>query len=67
MEEPKKVLRAQYLGSCQVSRAAGMDVLNEAIQQLSAAPPETWQSVSISVAPSMISISQPTVSSLPHR
>lgn len=58
MEEPKKVLRAQYLGSCQVNKATGMDTLNEAIDQLSSTPQDTWIPVSIAVAPSMISISQ---------
>lgn len=58
MEEPKKVLRAQYLGSCQVNKATGMDVLNDAIEQLSNSPQDTWIPVSIAVAPSMISISQ---------
>lgn len=34
MEEPKKVLRAQYLGSMQVSQATGMEVLNDAIDHI---------------------------------
>ncbi|KAL0273351.1 UNVERIFIED_CONTAM: hypothetical protein PYX00_006040 [Menopon gallinae] len=58
MEEPKKVLRAQYLGSYQVSKATGMDVLNEAIDQLANTPQEFWVPVNVAVAPSMISISQ---------
>lgn len=62
MEEPKKVIRAQYLGSCQVNKATGMDVLNDAIEQLSSAGQDSWVSVSIAVAPSMISISQSGVS-----
>lgn len=57
MEEPKKILKAQYLGSCQVNKATGMDILNEAIDQLSHTPEDTWINVSIAVAPSMISIS----------
>lgn len=57
MEEPKKTLKAQYLGSCQVNKATGMDVLNEAIDQLSRTPQESWINVSVAVAPSMISIS----------
>lgn len=58
MEEPKKVLRAQYLGSYQVNKATGMDVLNEAIDQLANTPQEFWVAVNVAVAPSMISISQ---------
>jgi amyloid beta (A4) precursor protein-binding family B protein 2 (Fe65-like) len=60
MEEPKKVLRAQYLGTTQVSQATGMEVLNEAIDRLvSTVPPEQWQCVNVAVAPSMISIQNP--------
>uniref|UniRef100_A0A1B6MC25 PID domain-containing protein n=2 Tax=Graphocephala atropunctata TaxID=36148 RepID=A0A1B6MC25_9HEMI len=59
MEEPKKVLRADYLGSLQVSRAAGMDVLNDAIDQLvNTVPLEQWKPVNVAVAPSMITIVQ---------
>lgn len=62
MEEPKKVLRAQYLGSLQVNQATGMEVLNDAIERLvSSVPQEQWQSVNVAVAPSMISIQQPSV------
>ncbi|XP_065158070.1 protein Fe65 homolog [Atheta coriaria] len=61
MEEPKKVLRAQYLGSLQVNQATGMEVLNDAIERLvSSVPQEQWQSVNVAVAPSMISIQQPS-------
>ncbi|KAL3266605.1 hypothetical protein HHI36_010769 [Cryptolaemus montrouzieri] len=57
MEEPKKILRAQYLGSTQVPQATGMDVLNEAIDRLVAAvPQDQWQYVNVAVAPSMITI-----------
>lgn len=63
MEEPKKVLRAQYLGYTQVQHATGMNVLNDAIDQLIAATPrEQWQAVNVAIAPSMISILQPNVS-----
>lgn len=62
MEEPKKVLRAQYLGCTQVAQATGMDVLNDAIDRLvSTVPQDQWQPVNISIAPSMISIHHPTV------
>jgi amyloid beta (A4) precursor protein-binding family B protein 2 (Fe65-like) len=62
MEEPKKVLRAQYLGSTQVSRATGMDILNDAVDRLvSTLPTDKWRSVNVAVAPSMISILNPSV------
>ncbi|VEN63171.1 unnamed protein product [Callosobruchus maculatus] len=58
MEEPKKILRAQYLGSTQVSSSTGIDTLNESIDRLVASvPPEEWQPVNVAIAPSMITIS----------
>ncbi|XP_048525824.1 protein Fe65 homolog isoform X3 [Dendroctonus ponderosae] len=61
MEEPKKVLRAQYLGCTQVNNATGMEVLNDAIERLvTAVTPDKWQAVNISIAPSMISVHHPT-------
>lgn len=63
MEEPKKILRAQYLGYTQVQQATGMTVLNDAIDQLVASVPrDQWQPVNVAIAPSMISILQPNVS-----
>lgn len=63
MEEPRKVLRAEYLGQTQVARATGMDVLNDAIDHLvSSVPHDQWQPVTVAVAPSMITILQPDVS-----
>ncbi|RLU15916.1 hypothetical protein DMN91_011673 [Ooceraea biroi] len=60
MEEPKKVLRAQYLGSMQVNQATGMEVLNEAIEHIVANTPiNQWRNVNVAVAPSMISILTP--------
>ncbi|XP_058796872.1 protein Fe65 homolog [Phymastichus coffea] len=60
MEEPKKVLRAQYLGSMQVSQATGMEVLNDAIDQLIGnVPINQWRNVNVAIAPSMISILTP--------
>lgn len=57
MEEPKKVLKAQYLGSLEVNQPTGMDVINQAIDSmLTNAPPDTWMNSNVSVAPSMISI-----------
>nr|XP_012218960.1 PREDICTED: amyloid beta A4 precursor protein-binding family B member 2-like isoform X1 [Linepithema humile]XP_012218961.1 PREDICTED: amyloid beta A4 precursor protein-binding family B member 2-like isoform X1 [Linepithema humile] len=60
MEEPKKVLRAQYLGSMQVTQATGMEVLNEAIEHIvTNTPINQWRNVNVAVAPSMISIHTP--------
>ncbi|CAG9819585.1 unnamed protein product [Phaedon cochleariae] len=57
MEEPKKVLRAQYLGSTQVHCSTGMDSLNDSIDRLAhRVPPDQWLPVNISIAPSMITI-----------
>ncbi|XP_015593076.1 amyloid-beta A4 precursor protein-binding family B member 2 isoform X2 [Cephus cinctus] len=61
MEEPKKVLRAQYLGSMQVSQATGMEVLNDAIDHMvTNTPINQWRNVNVAVAPSMISILTPS-------
>ncbi|XP_050308122.1 protein Fe65 homolog isoform X2 [Anthonomus grandis grandis] len=61
MEEPKKVLRAQYLGCTQVAQPTGMEVLNDAIDKLvTALTPDKWQPVNISIAPSMISVHHPS-------
>ena len=58
MEEPKKVLVAQYLGNIEVTKASGIEVLNDAIDQLmNTVPKSQWQTVNIAVAPSMITIS----------
>lgn len=57
MEEPKKVLKAQYLGAAEVSQPTGIDVLNGAIDAaLLASQTEQWEHVNVAVAPSMISI-----------
>lgn len=57
MEEPKKILHAEYLGNIEVSKASGMDVLNDAIDQLmNTVPKSQWQPVDIAIAPSMITI-----------
>lgn len=62
MEEPKKILRAQYLGCTQVHQATGMEILNDAIDRLvTSIPQDQWQIVNVAVAPSMISIQQPNV------
>lgn len=63
MEEPKKVLKAQYLGSAEVLQPTGMEVLNTAIETaLNATKPEQWEHVNVAVAPSMISIHSTGVS-----
>lgn len=55
MEEPKKVLRAQYLGCSEVQQAVGMNTINDAIEKISSgAAPESWTSVNVSISPSMI-------------
>lgn len=57
MEEPKKVLKAQYLGSAEVAQPTGMNVLNSAIEAaMNSSRPDQWENVNVAVAPSMISI-----------
>ncbi|XP_013194980.2 protein Fe65 homolog isoform X3 [Amyelois transitella] len=59
MEEPRKTVRARYLGSAEVARATGMDVLNDALDRLAAArAPCAWRPVAVAVAPSMITITE---------
>lgn len=63
MEEPKKILKAQYMGSTEVLQPTGMEVLNTAIETaLRELKPEKWESVNVAVAPSMISIHSSDVS-----
>lgn len=61
MEEPRKIIRATYLGSIEVSKASGMDVLNDAIVAQENSPTSIPQTVTVAVAPSMITIQQDTV------
>lgn len=62
MEEPKKILKAQYLGSTEVIQPTGMEVLNTAIETaLRETKPEQWENVNVAVAPSMISINSSEV------
>lgn len=64
MEEPKKVLKAQYLGSTEVQQPTGMEVLNAAIESaLNDGKSDQWESVNVAVAPSMISIHSSEVNS----
>lgn len=65
MEEPKKVLKAQYLGSTEVNQPTGMDTLNAAIDVMTMcgeSKAEQWENVNVAVAPSMISINSSEVS-----
>lgn len=58
MEEPRKVLKAWYLGSLQVSQSGGMDTINAAIQELTTTVArEEWRTVTVAVAPSTVQIS----------
>ncbi|GFT69932.1 protein Fe65 homolog [Nephila pilipes] len=60
MEEPKKVLKVYYLGSTNVEKATGVDVLNDAIEQLSSSVRKSeYKYVNVAVAPSTITISDP--------
>uniref|UniRef100_T1J3F3 PID domain-containing protein n=1 Tax=Strigamia maritima TaxID=126957 RepID=T1J3F3_STRMM len=57
MEEPKKILKVRYAGVVQVPRPTGMDMLNQAVDQLTLASPlEQWRHVNVAVAPSTITI-----------
>jgi len=59
MEEPKKVLRCHYLGTAQVARPTGVEVLNSAMEKVySRVPPEKWVFTSVAVAPSTITITE---------
>lgn len=65
MEEPRKTVRARYLGSVEVPRATGMRVLNDALERLAAArAPSAWRPVAVAVAPSMITITEEGVSTI---
>lgn len=62
MEEPKKILKAQYLGSTEVNQPTGMEVLNAAIDTaIRECKLEQWEHVNVAVAPSMISINSSEV------
>lgn len=63
MEEPKKILKAQYVGAFEVLQPTGMEVINTAIESaLRDAKPEQYENVNVAVAPSMISIHNSEVS-----
>ncbi|XP_064077881.1 protein Fe65 homolog isoform X4 [Macrobrachium nipponense] len=56
MEEPKKVMRVQYIGLLQVERPSGMEVLNSAIDRVIENNPKPWKNVAVAIAPSTITI-----------
>lgn len=59
MEEPKKILKAHYLGATQVNKPCGIDIINAAIERMiQMCPREIWTPVQIAVAPSVITISE---------
>ncbi|CAG0922461.1 unnamed protein product [Notodromas monacha] len=58
MDEPRKIIQAVYVGSQEVNKSSGMDVLHGAIDYLtSSIPMDQWAPVNIAVAPSTITVS----------
>ncbi|XP_023345968.1 protein Fe65 homolog [Eurytemora carolleeae] len=58
MEEPRKILKAWYLGSLQVTQPGGMNTINAAIQELTeTVPREQWRTAAVAVAPSTVQVS----------
>ena len=58
MEEPRKVMRALYLGTMQVDKPCGMDVINHSIDSMmDTIPRGQWKAVSVAVAPSTVTVS----------
>lgn len=59
MEEPRKVIRCHYLGSHEVIRNTGMDIVNEVVDLMYyRVPPEKWTFVNVAIAPSTITITE---------
>ena len=57
MEEPRKSIKAEYLGSVQVPKPMGMEMLTPAIEKLSTrVPRDRWQKVDVVVAPSTVQV-----------
>ncbi|XP_064481405.1 protein Fe65 homolog [Ornithodoros turicata] len=57
MEEPRKVLRARYLGAVPVTKPSGMEILNGAIDALIATvAKDRWLPVQVAVAPSTVTV-----------
>ncbi|CAB4069444.1 APBB2 [Lepeophtheirus salmonis] len=58
MEEPRKSIKASYLGSATVPKPCGMDIINDTIDSfLNDVPRSEWKKVMVSVAPSTVSVS----------
>uniref|UniRef100_A0A915KF34 Amyloid beta A4 protein-binding family B member 2 n=1 Tax=Romanomermis culicivorax TaxID=13658 RepID=A0A915KF34_ROMCU len=59
IEEPKKTVRCQFLGITQVSKATGIEVLNDAVDRLvHQVKKERWISCDVSISPSTITITE---------
>ncbi|XP_076468554.1 protein Fe65 homolog isoform X2 [Babylonia areolata] len=59
MEEPRKVIRCHYLGSREVIRPTGTDMINESVDWMyHHVPPEKWTFVNVAIAPSTITITE---------
>jgi len=57
MEEPRKVIKAWYLGCLQVDTPGGMEVINTAINDMiENTDKDDWSTVSVAVAPSTVSV-----------
>lgn len=56
MEEPKKVMRVEYVGMLQVEKPSGMEVINTAIDRVAEENPRPWKQVSVAVAPSTVTV-----------
>ncbi|XP_065576742.1 protein Fe65 homolog isoform X2 [Artemia franciscana] len=57
MEEPRKTMKALYVGSSPVCKPSGIDILNEAIDKLViSVDPDQWLAVNVSVAPSVVTV-----------
>ena len=57
MEEPRKVMKAHFLGAVQVDKPCGIDIIHGAIDQLlDSTPRSEWNSVSVAVAPSTVTV-----------
>lgn len=58
MEEPRKVMKGYFLGTMQVDKPCGIDVIHGAIDNLMGSVPRAeWKTVTIAVAPSTVTIS----------
>ena len=61
MEEPRKTIAASFLGTLEVSKPCGIDVIHGAIDTLMETTVKSqWKNVSVAVAPSTITIAFPS-------